>query len=144
MFLRIFIRPKHLSSRPLPSFYWMIEITAYMWGLCSIVIISAFLDTGVAGSFLETDLAEFGVKPINLTELFLIHSSFIENYSTGVDHVCINLPPNARVSPFDTREPIPNRVLMAQPISAGPDRFGRSFTYRVVACSKPTDPERGP
>ena len=109
----------------------------------SIVLVSPLLYTEFSGSFLEANLAEFGVKPINLTELFLIHTSFIENYSMGADH-CINLPPNARVSPFDTREPTPNRVLMAQPINSGPDRSGRSYTYRVVPCSKPTDPERGP
>jgi hypothetical protein len=137
MFLTIFVGPR--SRRPLPSLYWMVEISAYMWALFCIVLISSLLDTGFSGSFLETDLAEFGVKPINLTELFLIHTSFIENYSMGADH-CINLPPNARVSPFDTREPTPNRVLMAQPINSGPDRSGRSYTYRVVTCSKSTDP----
>jgi hypothetical protein len=141
MFLTIFIRPR--SRQPLPSLYWVVETSAYIWALFFIGLVSSLLDTGFSGSFFKTDLAEFGVKPINLTELFLIHTSFIENYSMGADH-CINLPPNARVSPFDTREPTPNRVLMAQPINSGPDRSGRSYTYRVVPCSKPTDPERGP
>jgi hypothetical protein len=147
-FFRVIGWPNILSRRPLilPSLYWMAELAAYTWALLFIVEISSFLDTSFAGAFLKADLAEFGVKPINLnlTELFLIRSSFIENYSTDGDLVCKNLSPNARVSPFNTREPIPNEVLLAQPISAGPDRFGRSFTYRVVECSKPTDPDRVP
>jgi hypothetical protein len=52
----------------------------------------------------------------------------------------MNLPPNTLVSPFSTRDPIPNKVVMAQPMSTGPDGLGRSYTYHVVACSKSTDP----
>jgi hypothetical protein len=149
MYLLIFFRiigPESPLRRPLPYSYWMAEIAAYLWALLFIAEISSFFDTSFAGTFLKADLAEFGVKPVNLniTEIFLIHSSFIENYRTDGDLVCTNLPLNARFSPFDTREPIPDRVIMAQPISAGPDRFGRSFTYRVVACSKPPHPEQGP
>jgi|SRR6516164_9549168 len=92
-----------------------------------------------AGIFILTSIADFtAVVPFDLTEELLLLSSFIPNGRTESDRVCINLPPDTRVSPFDTRTPVPSEVLMAQPIRTGPDSSGRSYTYHVIACSRPT------
>jgi hypothetical protein len=109
------------------------RLLAYFWGACFISLMPSFLDTGFAG---------VGGKPFNPTEVLLLWSSFIPNDLglAGSDRVCINLPSDTLVYPFSTRDPIPDKVLMAQPISTGTDRLGRSYTYQVVACSKPIDP----
>jgi hypothetical protein len=81
-----------------------------------------------AGVFILTSIADFtAVVPFDPTEQLLLLSSFIPNGRTESDRVCINLPPDTRVSPFDT-----------QPIRTGPDSSGRSYTYHVIACSRPT------
>jgi hypothetical protein len=103
-----------------------------MWGGSFFWLIVLFLNTG---------FAEVGGKPFDLTELFLVGSSFISNDPGlgGSGRVCINLRSDTLVSPFSTKDPIPSRVVVAQPITTDPDRLGRSYTYHVVTCSKPTD-----
>lgn len=98
-----------------------------MWGGFFIYLIAIFLNTGFAG---------VGGKPFNLTEVFLLRSSFTPNDPTfaGSGRICTNLPSDTLVYPFSAKDPIPNQVVMAEPISTGPDRLGRSYTYRVVAC----------
>jgi hypothetical protein len=98
------------------------------------------------GLFVASGFEELGGKPFNPTEALLVWSSFIQNDLglAGSDRVCINLPPNTRVSPFNTKDPMPNEVLVAQPISTGPDRLGRGYTYHVEPCSKPTAPGAWP
>ena len=132
MFLSIFSLTEMLgiSSRPCTlraaeSFF------AKIWGGFFFLFIVPFLTSG-----------EVGGKPVNLTELFLVGSSFISNDPghAGSGRVCINLPSHALVSPFNTKDPIPSRVIVAQPISTDADRLGRSYIYHVVPCSKPTDP----
>jgi hypothetical protein len=106
------------------------RFSPHVWGSFSILFLLPFFDSG---------FAEFGGKPFSPTEALLLWSSFIPNDRglAGSDRVCVNLPPDTLVSAFNTRDPIPDKVVMAQPISADPDRLGRSYTYRVIACSKP-------
>ena len=110
---------------------------AYVWGGFFILSIGLFVASG---------FEELGGKPFNPTEALLLWSSFISNDLglAGSDRVCTNLPPNTRVSPFNTKDPMPNEVLVAQPISTGPDRSGRGHTYHVEPCSKPTAPGAWP
>jgi hypothetical protein len=90
--------------------------------------------------FLNTGFAEVFGKPYNPTELFLVGSSFISNdHGLRGSSRCINLTPDTLVSPFSTKDPVASRVVVAQPITTDPNRFGRSYTYRIEACSKPTD-----
>jgi hypothetical protein len=105
----------------------------YMWGLTFISLIPVFLGTGFRGVI---------GKPFDPTEALLLWSSFIPNDLglAGSGRVCVNLPSDTLVFPFSTRDPIPKEVIMAEPISTGPNKLGRNYTYRVVACSKPTDP----
>jgi hypothetical protein len=104
---------------------------AKMWGGFFFLMIAVFLETG----FVEVS----GKDP---AELFLVGSSFISNRSdhAGSGRVCINLPSDAFVSPFSTKEQITSRVVVAQPITTGSDSLGRSYTYNVDTCSKSTDP----
>jgi hypothetical protein len=118
-----------LPSQPQPlrsEAFSMTRLFAYTWG----------------GTFIMLTLLFFTSIAPNRAEVLLLRSSFIPNDLglAGSDRVCINLPSDTLVSPFSTRDPIPNQVVMAQPISTGPDRLGRSYTYQVVACSKPIDP----
>jgi hypothetical protein len=143
----IVLRPMRLSIGYRPSSAsWLTDFSgfaAYLWGLFFIALMLSFFDTRFTGSFLNTDFVGFGGKPINLTEELLLFSSFIRNdlWLAGSDRVvCTNLRPDTLVSPFNTRDPTPNEVLLAQPIITGPDRSGRSYTYHVVACSKPRAP----
>jgi hypothetical protein len=126
------------STRPQTSRSWVSGITAsfaYMWGGTFIFLMMNFL--GFFGN-----ISIFGGKPFNLTEEFLVWSSFIPNDRgvAGSGLVCTNLLPDTLVCPFNTKTPIPNEVVIAQPISTGLDRSGRNYTYHVVACSKPIDP----
>ena len=119
-----------LSSRR-RSFREGERLFAKMWGGLFFLLIVFFLDTG---------FAEVGGK--DLTELFLIGSSFISNDpdQPGSGRVCINLRSDTFVSPFSTKDAIASRVVVAQPITTGSDSLGRSYTYDIVTCSKPTDP----
>jgi len=107
---------------PRQKFRWT-RVCAYFWG----------------GVFIFTVIDDFNnIIPFNPMEKLLLWSSFIPNGSTVSDRVCFNLPPGTFVSPFDTRTPVPNEVLMAEQIPTGQDSSGRSYTYRVVPCLKST------
>jgi hypothetical protein len=114
------------SLRSFSSASSLMRVVPYMWGGFFILLV------------LPIGFEKLGLERSDPTEELLLWSSFIPNDLglAGSDRVCINLPSNALVSPFNTREPIPNEVLVAQPIATGPDRSGRSYSYRVVACSK--------
>jgi hypothetical protein len=114
----------------------MMRALACIWGSFFILFTALFLNTGFPG---------VSGDPFNPTERLLLLSSFIPNDLglAGSDRVCMNLPFDSLVSPFSTRDPIPNQVVMAQPISTGPDRLGHSYTYHIVECSKPTSRRRG-
>jgi hypothetical protein len=108
----------------------MTHALSCMWGVVSIFSLGSFL----------TDFSRIGGERFSPTERLLLLSSFIPNDlgRAGSDRVCVNLPFDTLVSPFSTRDPTPNQVLMAQPITTGPDRLGHSYTYHVIECSKPT------
>ena len=119
---------KPWTFRSFPSS--LTRVAAPFWAVAFIFLIMPFFDTG---------FAEFGGKSFNPTEAILLWSSFIPNDLgvAGSDRVCMNLPPDTLVSPFSTTDPIPDEVVMAQRISANPDKLGRNYTYRVIGCSKP-------
>jgi hypothetical protein len=131
-FLSIFSLTEMLgiSSRPC-TFRAAESFFAKIWGGFFFLFIVPFLTIG-----------EVGGKPVNLTELFLVGSSFISNDPghAGSGRVCINLPSRTLVSPLNTKDPNPSRVIVAQPLSTDADRLGRSYIYHVVPCSKPSDP----
>jgi hypothetical protein len=116
-----------------PTLREVASLLAYVWGSVFIVIVGGFLNTG---------LAEGVGKQYNSVEELLLWSSFIPNDLglAGSDRVCVNLPPSTLVSPFSTRDPIPNQVVEALPLGIGPDKLIGSYTYHVVACSKPPGP----
>jgi hypothetical protein len=103
-----------------------------MWGGVFFLSLVAILNAG---------FAEVGGKQVDLAEWLLLRSSFIPNDlgPAGSDRVCANLIPDTLVFPFSTKESFPSRVVTAQPITTGPDRLGRSYTYYIVTCAKPTD-----
>jgi hypothetical protein len=109
---------------------------ACVWGIFFILSTARFLNTG---------FPLVGDDRFNPRERLLLWSSFIPNDRglAGSDRVCMNLPFDSLVSPFSTRDPIPNQVVMAQPISTGPNGLGHSYTYHVVECSKPTSRRGG-
>ncbi len=113
-------------------------LCAAWWGMVfsGSILIFVGLDADFAGS----RFAGFGGKSFNLSEVLLLWSSFIPNGLSGSDRVCMNLPSDTLVCPFDTREPTPDKVLMAQPISIYPDGSGHGYIYQVVPCSKPIRP----
>ena len=133
------LRSRKSSNQFRASSAWsMTGLFAYFWGMVFSCLILFFV--GLDADFVGSRFAGFGGKPFNLTEVLLLWSSFIPNGLSGSDRVCMNLPSDTLVCPFNTRDPIPDKVLMAQPISTDPDRLGRSYTYQVVACSKPIHP----
>ena len=121
------IRPRKFGS----SVSLLANFFAYIWAGFFIFLIVLFLDSGFSG-FVT------GVRPFNLTEEFLIWSSFIPNDVglTGSRRVCTNLEPGALISPFSTRDPMPKQVLLAHQISAVPDRLLHTYAYHVVECSR--------
>ena len=130
------------------SFFLLTEMLGLSSRICTFRVAESLLSKMWGGVFflfivhiLNTNFAEVGGKPVDLTEWLLLRSSFIPNdlSPAGSDRVCANLTPDTLVSPFSTKDPIPSRVVMAQPTTTDPDRLGRSYTYRVVTCSKPTD-----
>jgi hypothetical protein len=80
-----------------------------------------------------------GFSTFNTMERLLLWSSFVPNDRglAGSDLICTNLPSDSLVFPFSTRDPIPHQVVIAQPISTGPDRLGLSYAYYVIPCLKP-------
>lgn len=133
------LRSRRSSIQSRPSSAWsMTGLVTYWWAFVfsGSILFFVGLDADFAGARFA-GFPGFGDKPFNLTEVLLRWSSFIPNGLSGSDRVCMNLPSDTLVCPFDTRDPIPDKVLMAQPISTDPDRSGRSYTYQVVACSKP-------
>jgi len=121
---------KPSTFRSFPS--KLTRVAAPLW-------ISAFIMVDIM-PFFDTGFAEFGGKRFNPAEVLLLWTSFIPNDLglAGLDRICTNLPPGTFVSPFDERTPVPNEVLKAEQIPAGPDSSGRSYTYRVVPCLKST------
>jgi hypothetical protein len=119
-----------LPTRPRTPRFSLTRLFAYMWAGVFMFELLLFPDDGIT---------VFGLKRFDPTEELLLLSSFIRNdrFLAGSDLVCISLPPHALVFPFNTKDPIPNQVLMAQPISAGPGKMGPSYTYHVVDCSPP-------
>ena len=119
-----------LQTRPLTPRFSLTRFSAYTYAGGFIFALLLFPDDGIT---------VFGLKRFDPTEELILLSSFIRNdrFLAGSDRVCISLPPHALVSPFNTRDPIPNQVLMAQPISAGPGKMGPNYTYHVVDCSPP-------
>jgi hypothetical protein len=130
-------RKSSIRSRP-SSARSMTSLVAYWWAVGFSASILSFV--GLDADFAGTRFAGFGGKTFNLTDVLLRWSSFIPNDISGSDRVCMNLPSDTLVCPFNTRDAIPDQVLMAQPISTDPDRSGRNYTYQVVACSKPIHP----
>jgi hypothetical protein len=85
----------------------------------------------------------------NPIEELIIWSSFVPNARASgsfggavAERFCTNLEPDVWVSPVNSREAMPNEVMVVKR-QASPHRFGRDHQYRLASCDNSANPTAG-